>query len=91
MGVGSGAAVSRYERLARRPSLETALACQAALGVPVHELFPGIYAEVEQAIIQRARLLAARLREQKSARSKATVELLEELSSRQAGGHKTNV
>src|SRR5882672_4737837 len=34
--------LSRYERSTRLPSLRTALACQAAFGAPVSELFAGL-------------------------------------------------
>jgi hypothetical protein len=62
LGCQSGTKISRFERLARRPNLETALACQAVFGVPAHELFPGVFAEVEKTVAERARKLADRLR-----------------------------
>ena len=62
LGCQSGTKISRFERLARQPNLETALACQVVLGIPVHELFPGVFAEVEKTVAERARLLADRLR-----------------------------
>jgi len=43
LGCRSGAKVSRYERFARQPTLQTALAYEAIFGVPVRELFAGIY------------------------------------------------
>jgi transcriptional regulator with XRE-family HTH domain len=61
LGCQSGAKVSRFERLARTPSLETALACQAIFGVLPHEIFSGLHAEVEKAITERARVLSRRL------------------------------
>ena len=42
LGCRSGAKVSRYERLARRLSLETAFAYEALFGVPARELFAGV-------------------------------------------------
>jgi transcriptional regulator with XRE-family HTH domain len=71
LGSHSGTKISRFEHLARHPNLETALACQVVFGVPAHELFPGIYAEVEKIVIERARLLSEELkarREQDRAR-----------------------
>ena len=62
LGCQSGAKISRFERLARQPNLETALACQVLFGVPAHELFPGVFAEVEKTVTERARQLMARLR-----------------------------
>ena len=61
LGSGSGAKVSRYERFRRIPGLETALACEAIFGVPVRELFAGIFQKVEGNTGRRARLLARRL------------------------------
>jgi transcriptional regulator with XRE-family HTH domain len=61
LGCHSGTKISRFEHLARHPNLETALACQVVFGVPAHELFPGIYAEVEKIVTERARLLSGQL------------------------------
>jgi transcriptional regulator with XRE-family HTH domain len=61
LGCRSGAKVSRYERLARRPSLETAFAYEAVFGVPARELFAGVYEKVEHEIRKRARILAEKL------------------------------
>src|SRR3989442_5261356 len=61
LGCQSGAKVSRYERLARRPSLETAFAYEALFGVPARELFAGVYEKVEEQIKKRARVLAGKL------------------------------
>src|SRR5437867_9936650 len=62
LGCRSGAKVSRYERLARRPSLETAFAYEAVFGVPARELFAGVYEKVEEEIRKRARVLAGKLK-----------------------------
>jgi transcriptional regulator with XRE-family HTH domain len=61
LGCKDGTKVSRYERLCRAPNLETAFACQAILGVPAHELFPGIYQNVEHVIKERAEQLKKKL------------------------------
>jgi hypothetical protein len=58
LGCRSGTKISRFEHLARHPNLETALAYQVVCGVPAHDLFPAIYAEVEKIIAERAHLLA---------------------------------
>jgi transcriptional regulator with XRE-family HTH domain len=70
LGWQSGTIISRFECLARHPNLETALACQVVLGVPAHELFPGIFAEVENIVTERARLLSGRLVAQRERRFK---------------------
>ena len=65
LGYQSGTKISRFERLARQPNLETALACQVVFGIPAHELFPGVFAEVEKTVTKRARLLSDQLRAQR--------------------------
>lgn len=66
LGCQSGTKISRFERLARQPNLKTALACQVILGVPAHELFPGMFAEVEKTVAERARQLSSRLQAQRA-------------------------
>ncbi len=61
LGCQCGAKVSRYENLAREPSLATAFACQAIYRVPAHEIFPGIYTVVEKQVKRRAHVLGAKL------------------------------
>jgi transcriptional regulator with XRE-family HTH domain len=53
IGNASGTKVSRYELDRRLPNLETALALQAATGVPVAELFGGIYDRIEEGVLRR--------------------------------------
>jgi len=64
LGCQSGTKISRFERLARHPNLKTALACQVVFGAPAHKLFPGLFAEVEKTVIDRARLLSGQLEAQ---------------------------
>lgn len=59
-GMDKGIKVSRDENLARTPSLETALMYEAIYGVPIRELFAGLYAEVEREVAKRAKLLGFR-------------------------------
>lgn len=59
-GTEKGAKVCRDEKLAREPSLQTALAYQAIYGKPVSELFAGLYEQVEQSVAGRAKLLSYR-------------------------------
>ncbi len=69
LGCQSGAKVSRYERLARRPSLETVFAYEVILRAPAMELFAGLYQKVERAALARAQLLAQRLATAKAGRA----------------------
>ncbi len=61
LGCQSGTKVSRYERLSRKPNLETAFACQVIVGIPAHELFPGVYKEVEILTKKRVQELSEKL------------------------------
>jgi hypothetical protein len=64
LGGQSGSKVSRFERLARKPNLETALAFQAIFGVHAQDIFSGTHAAVEKVVTERARLLSRRLQEE---------------------------
>lgn len=61
LGTRDGNQPSRYERLARVPSLETALAYEAIFQKPVSELFAGVYERAERTAARRARLMKKRL------------------------------
>lgn len=77
LGAHSGAKVSRYERLSRRPNFRTALGLQTVFGVPADQLVPGICAEVDRNIIRRVRLLSRQLeRHSDSARTKRKLRFL---------------
>ena len=65
LGYQSGTKISRFERQARQPNLETVIACQVVFGIPAHKLFPGVFAEVEKTVTERARQLSDRLRAEK--------------------------
>ena len=60
LGAQSGTKACRYERFARVPSLETALAYEAIFKTPVSELFGGLYQKVEREVAERAKILAER-------------------------------
>ncbi len=61
LGCQTGTKVSRYERFARKPSLETLFAYEVVFGAPVRELFAGAYQKVEKKILNRAQLLTRKL------------------------------
>jgi transcriptional regulator with XRE-family HTH domain len=61
LGCQTGTKVSRYERFARKPALETALACRAIFGVVVEDMFAGVYQKVERTTQNRAQLLTRKL------------------------------
>ena len=59
-GLEKGIKVSRDENNAREPSLQTALAYEAIYGTPVHDLFAGLYEQVERQVAKRAKILRHR-------------------------------
>jgi Predicted transcriptional regulators len=61
LGCQSGTKVSRYERSARKPSLETILAFVVVFGTPGRELFAGVFQKVEKKIFNRTQLLTRKL------------------------------
>jgi transcriptional regulator with XRE-family HTH domain len=61
LGWADGGRVSRHELSAQRPSIETLLAYEHILGVPIRELYAGTYEKVAQEITPRARILARKL------------------------------
>jgi transcriptional regulator with XRE-family HTH domain len=61
LGTQSGAKVCRYERFVREPSLETALAYEAIFQRPARELFGGLYQQVEQEVVARAKMLTHKI------------------------------
>src|SRR5438093_9193709 len=61
VGCRNGAQVSRYEKRRRLPPLRTALACEAAFGVPVSELFAGLREASGQAVAERLLALKSKI------------------------------
>jgi hypothetical protein len=61
LGCHNGTKISRYERVSRKPSLETLLAYEVVFGTPARELFAGAYRKVEKKIVTRAQLLTRKI------------------------------
>lgn len=57
LGIPDGNPLSRYESDKRLPNLKTALACEAIFGIPASVLFAGLYDEVEEDVMRRAKEL----------------------------------
>jgi len=70
LGGRGGKMVSRYERFEREPMLRAALAIQAALGVPAHELFAAAYHDARKTVVRRARVMELQLRRKLNMRRK---------------------
>lgn len=54
LGHKDGTSVCRNELCASVPNLKTALAFEAIYQVPISELFPGMYEDIQQEVSQRA-------------------------------------
>ena len=52
LGCQNGTKVSRYERFARKPSLETLFAYEVVFGASARELFAGAYQKVEKKTLE---------------------------------------
>lgn len=57
LGFESGTCVSRIEQGKRVPSLESALALEVLFGVAPKSMFPQLYAETEEGLMQQALVL----------------------------------
>lgn len=68
LGCKDATNVSRYENLKHLPPLKTALMYEAVFGVPVAELFAGVYQQVEKEVSKRARALMYKLEKANSNR-----------------------
>ena len=85
LGDKSGAIVSKYENLARTPSVPALIGSEFIFGTPARELFPALYATIEAGVTLRAIDLAEKIgaREDKKSRTKRA--LLEAIARRAAG------
>ena len=59
-GEAKGAKVCRDEKFVREPSLQTALAYGVIFQKPTHELFAGLYQQIEEEVAARAKILTYR-------------------------------
>ncbi|SRR6266436_2583558 len=73
VGCKSRAQISQYERRNGRPPLDTALALQVALHVPLSELYAGKYDSISKEVRKRAECLAVEFRAKKPKRGKSLI------------------
>jgi hypothetical protein len=62
IGFRSSTPIYRSEIALADPSLKLVIGCEVVFGVQVRQLFPAVYARAEEAIMERAAALDARLR-----------------------------
>lgn len=82
IGYKSRKAVNRIATGQRKPTLEAALALQVIFGTVPHDLFPGIFERVEEAVMRRGQELHAALDGLDDQRSAAKRDLLEAMPAR---------
>lgn len=90
LGSVSTSAISKYETLARTPSLEVMIAFELVFGEPSGDLFPALSQGVRRAVVHNAVALRDRLAERTDAKSVRKRRLLDELiirSQRPYEGH----
>ena len=84
-GEERGVRVCRDERLAREPSLATALAYEVIYQQPVRDLFAGVYEQIEQEVASRATMLKFRKDRTTGERASYRRQILTILATRQSG------
>jgi DNA-binding XRE family transcriptional regulator len=82
LGIKNGSVVSRMERQRRRPNLLVALACQVVFDIQTVKMFPGLFSEIEDAVMRRAYKLYDRLQGNKAASTRTKLDLLEDVLKR---------
>ena len=84
LGNKSSEIVSKYENLARAPSVPALIGSEFIFGTPARELFPALYATVEAGVTLRAIDLAEKIGKREDAKARTMRELLEAIARRTA-------
>ena len=84
LGGLSASLISKYETLARTPSVEALIGCEFIFGEPARRLFPGLYASVEAAVTLRAADFAEAIGATDDTSARVKRELLEAIAARAA-------
>jgi transcriptional regulator with XRE-family HTH domain len=80
----SRAGISRVERGLRTPSIETAIAASVLFGIPTKELFPELYRDIEERVVEQAYILYQKAKSEQS-RRRGEIEKLLQDSIKRAG------
>jgi len=78
LGGSDGTSVSRLEQLRRNPSLRTAFAIEILFDVSLREMFPKLFARVEEQLLARAYELHEELQGNPSPTTRAKLDLLDQ-------------
>ncbi len=82
LGYRFKSAISRAEANERLPTMIFALGCEVVFGQSARNLFPSLYAEVEDAVMRRAKKLDDQLRDDYSHDANVKRELLSTMAKR---------
>jgi len=82
IGVKSGTHVSRVEKLKRLPNLAATLACLFVFDTAPFDIFPGLFAEVRQSVLERVNELYEELQGDPSPTTRAKLDFLESVLAR---------
>lgn len=78
----STSALSRFESRERRPTVDLVIGSEVVFGNRTKEVFPGLYGEVEDRVMARAKVLYARLEARTDLSSQEKLKLLRSMISR---------
>jgi transcriptional regulator with XRE-family HTH domain len=87
LGLKTGSVVSRIERVKRQPSVMVILACQVIFGLVPIELLPGLFGEVEDAVMRRVHKLNEKYKKNPLPKHKTKQLLLQDIVRRAAARH----
>jgi transcriptional regulator with XRE-family HTH domain len=82
LGFKGGAAVSRVEQLKRSPTFLWTCACALVFGIRALEIFPGLFSEVNDAVLGRATELYEELQGNPSKTARTKLDFLEQVLAR---------
>ena|ERR1043166_1208033 len=79
IGAESPTTISRIEQLKRLPNLAAGLACLVIFDTTAFEIFPGLFADVREAVLSRARELYEELQGDPSPTTRTKLDFLEKV------------
>lgn len=89
LGDLSGSLISKYEKLARRPSVQALIGSEFVFGESARRLFPALYASIELEVATRAAIFAETLAGDSGRNALVKRELLEAIALRAASDQPT--
>jgi hypothetical protein len=82
LGFRSREPISRTERFLSKPNLHFALACEVVFDTPVRKLFPGLFAELSEDVLNECEILLDRISSKNGSDVREKRKLLKKLLNR---------